>query len=156
MKVVFDFIVKYWIYIAWGTRFVYGILTKKYTGVVTMALYETLKEEVNVMVAAYRVATADKKVTMEELWSLFQKASFGLVRVAEQVGGTGVEKKAAVLAALDKFYDEVIGPLDIQYVPNIVEPYVDNMLKKLVMQMADGGIDAFVTFLNQNNIFTKS
>ncbi len=59
------------------------------------------------------------------------------------------------MAALDKFYDEVVAPIDIKYVPNLVEPAVDNLIKKVALQMADGGIDAFVAFMNKNNLFTK-
>lgn len=154
-KLTFDFIIKYGLTIIWLSKFVYKFF-KGYTGTVPMALYDVLKEQVTVLADEYKLIIADKKVTMDELWKLFQLASVALVKMAEQVGGTGPEKKAAVMAALDKFYDDVIAPMDIQYVPNMVEPYVDGLLKKIALQMASGGIDALVAFMNDNGLFTKS
>ena len=63
---------------------------------------------------------------------------------------TGAEKKAAVLAALETFFDEVIAPLDIKGIPNFIEPIVDSSLKKLSLTLAAAGIDALVAIFNRS------
>lgn len=58
--------------------------------------------------------------------------------------------KATVLAAFDKFYDDVIAPLDIPFVPNFIETrWVDPMLKAALHKQVSGIFDAVLKILGQ-------
>jgi hypothetical protein len=120
------------------------------------SLYDLLKQEIDKIVTLFEDAKADSDVTLSEVWNLVTEVISSLVKVAEEFGGDGDNKKAAVLAALELFYDEVIAPLDIPYVPNIVEPVVDRAAKRIFLQIADGVIDAIVSLLNREKVFQKN
>ena len=117
-----------------------------------MGIYDDLKGAVNEIIAHYKAATADGKLTFTEIFTLASKALGSFVQLFETFTDnvTGEEKKAAVLAALNTFFDEVISPIDIKGIPNFIEPVVDSSLKKLCMTLADAGIDALVAIFNKS------
>jgi hypothetical protein len=117
-----------------------------------MGIYDDLKDAVNTIIAHYKDATADGKLSFTEIFSLAGKATASFIQLFETFAAnvTGAEKKAAVLAALETFFDEVIAPLDIKGIPNFIEPIVDSSLKKLSLTLADAGIDALVAIFNKS------
>lgn len=117
-----------------------------------MTIYDDLKDAVSAITAHYKEATSDGKLSFSEIFSLASKATASFVQLFEQFtdGVSGAEKKAAVLAALAAFFDEVISPLDIKGIPNFIEPVVDSSLKKLALTLADAGIDALVAIFNKS------
>lgn len=155
MNKIFDFVKKNWFYIGLAMGFLRKLFKKRKLEDKNMALYDNLKVEVEKLVAEYKAAYADQKLTLSEVWTIFQSAIHILVKLAEEVNGAGngEEKKEAVLAALDKFYDEVVAPIDIKVIPNVVEPMADRFLKSLFLQLASGSIDSVVIFLNANGLF---
>ena len=108
-----------------------------------MGIYDELKDAVNQIVVHYKEATSDGKLSFGEIFMLGGKATASFVQLFEQFteNATGEEKKAAVLAALDVFFDEVIAPID---------PVVDSSLKKLSVTLAGAGIDALVAIFNKS------
>ncbi len=116
-----------------------------------MGIYDDLKGAINTIIAHYKEATADGKLTFTEIFALSGKALASFVQLIETFTDnvTGEEKKQAVLAALDTFFDEVISPIDIKGIPNFIEPVVDSSLKKLCMTLAGAGIDALVAIFNK-------
>ncbi len=90
-----------------------------------------------------------------EAWKIFQDAISKLVVLAEETLTelSGPEKKAQVLQNLNDFYDRVIGPIDLPYVPNLIEPYLDKFIKKSFLALADGAIDSLVETFNNLKIF---
>jgi hypothetical protein len=117
-----------------------------------MGIYDELKDAVNQIVVHYKEATSDGKLSFGEIFMLGGKATASFVQLFEQFteNATGEEKKAAVLAALDVFFDEVIAPIDIKGIPNFIEPVVDSSLKKLSVTLAGAGIDALVAIFNKS------
>lgn len=117
-----------------------------------MTIYDDLKDAVSAITAHYKEATSDGKLSFSEIFSLASKATASFIQLFEQFtdGVSGAEKKAAVLAALAAFFDEVISPLDIKGIPNFIEPVVDSSLKKLALTLADAGIDALVAIFNKS------
>jgi hypothetical protein len=154
MKTIFEFIKKNWFYIGLAMGFLRRFFKKRKLKETDMALYDTLKVEVDRLVQVCKEANADKKLTLSEVWAIFQTAIHTLVKLAEEVNGAGngEEKKEAVLAALDKFYDDVIAPIDLVVVPNLVEPAADRFLKGLFLQLASGSIDSMVAFLTAQGV----
>lgn len=117
-----------------------------------MGIYEDLKDAVEDIIIHYREVTEDDKLSFTEIFTLAGKALGSFVQLFESFtsNATGEDKKAAVLAALETFFDEVIGPIDIKGIPNFIEPVVDSSLKKLCMTLADAGIDALVAIFNKS------
>lgn len=101
------------------------------------------------------IAADGKKFTITDAWNLFQT---GLAEIITAIEATltdtsGADKKAIALQYAEQFYDKVIVNIDIPYVPNLVEPIVDKLLKQLFMYLANGAIDAIVTLLNKLGVF---
>lgn len=117
-----------------------------------MTIYDDLKTAVEQITAQYKESVADGKLSFSEIFALISKATASFVQLFEQFtdGVSGEDKKAAVLAALEHFFDEVISPLDIKGIPNFIEPIVDSSLKQLVLTLADAGIDAIVAIFNKS------
>ena len=116
-----------------------------------MALYDTLEEGIKSVIDAYKEAKADDgKVSFNEVVTISGKAIGSLVVVAESFSELSAEeKKGAVVAAIGTLYDEVIAPIDIQKIPNFIEPIIDKGLKQLIVAMSDGIIDAVVALYNE-------
>ena len=113
-------------------------------------LYEKFEEAVTEVIAAYKEANADGKMSFTEIISLVGKVIGKLVSLAEVFhGGEGSAKKAAVMAAVSAFYDEVVAPIDISKIPNFIEPIVDKGIKSVILVIADGITDAIVAIFNE-------
>ena len=119
-----------------------------------MTIYDDLKTAVDQITAHYKEAASDGKLSFAEIFSLISKATASFIQLFEKFtdGASGADKKAAVLAALDAFFDEVISPLDIKGIPNFIEPVVDSSLKKL-----EGGKDFYLMKSTRSvRIFSRS
>jgi hypothetical protein len=114
-------------------------------------LFDVIKAEIDKIILTWEDAKADTKISLSEIWTLVHEVIGAAVRVAEAWGGAGTEKKAAVLAALEVFYDEVIAPIDIKLIPNFIEGSIDRVAKQIFLQVADGLIDAVVALLNRES-----
>ena len=114
------------------------------------ALYVKFSEAVTSITDSYKEAKADGSISVSDIIALLGTAVSEMVTVAEAFhDGDGSAKKAAVLAAIDMFYDEVVAPVDIDKIPNFIEPIVDKGLKQLLIVVADGTIDAVVAIFNK-------
>ena len=105
------------------------------------------QDAIDSLVAHYRKITADGTVTFAEVFQYLFEAATDLVALAEQLPADGAGKKQAVLEAVSKFIDDVLVPLDLPYVPSILEPVVDQSLKQLLLVVADGAVEAAVKLL---------
>ncbi len=114
-----------------------------------MAIYEDIKVKVDEIIVKYKASAADGSVTLAEAYEILQLAVHDVMLVVEELSLPGVDKKALVMQAVDKFYDEVIAPLDIKAIPNAVEPLADRLLKTVLLQIVDGAIDALVAILKK-------
>lgn len=115
-----------------------------------MDLYAFIADFIAATKAKLAEANADGKITATEAFVLFADAGERLVNAASKLDIAGADKKAAVLAALGKFYDEIIAPLDIPSVPNIVEStVVDPAIRMVFMGMAGYFIEFFVSKLGK-------
>jgi hypothetical protein len=115
-----------------------------------MTIYDDLKAGIDKIIADYKAANADGKLSFSEIFTLVGNAIATFVQLIENFGsGTGAEKKAAVLAAIDQLFDEVIIPIDIKGIPNMLEGIVDKALKQLVLTLADGWVDSIVNIFNK-------
>jgi hypothetical protein len=115
-----------------------------------MSLYDDVQDSITQIIASYQTVVADGKLTLSELWTLFQNATATLVQLVERYSGySGTEKRDVVLAALGTLYDEIIAPVDIKGVPNFLEPLVDKSLRELLLTLAGPAIDSLVNIFNK-------
>jgi len=115
-----------------------------------MTIYDDLRDAVEEIIADYKKANADGELTFSEIFTLVGNAVATFVQLAQAFGGVdGPAKKAAVLSAIEQFFDEVIVPIDIKGVPNFLEGIVDTALKRLVLTFAGSWIDSIVNIFNK-------
>jgi hypothetical protein len=112
-----------------------------------MSLYDEIKEVIDTIIAKHTVAKADGVVSFQEVWKIFILGTKDIVKVLNDYAHSSEDKKAAAVAALDRFYAEVIAPLDIKGIPNVVESLADKAVGSLLHTLADGLIDAVVAML---------
>lgn len=115
-------------------------------------IYDDLKDYFAQISEHYRELTGDGKLSFGDVMLLTGKASASFIQLVERFTDTlnGPEKKEIVLEAIGKFYDEVIKPLDITAIPNIVEPVVDTAIKQVILTFASASIDTIVAIFNKN------
>ena len=115
-------------------------------------IYDYLKDYFAQISEHYQELTGDGKLSFGDVMFLTGKASASFIQLVERFTDalSGPEKKEIVLEAISKFYDEVIKPLDIAAIPNIVEPIVDTAIKQLVLTFASASIDTIVAVFNKN------
>ena len=113
-----------------------------------MGLYEDLQAVIDNVIDSYKESQKDGKLTFSEVMTLVYRAGSSLVHAIGTAGkGTREEQKTVVLAALSKFFDVVVTPINIQSVPDIIEPIVDTGIKSIVMTLAASWIDTmFIVF----------
>jgi hypothetical protein len=117
----------------------------------TQAIIENLKHDFDALVVQYK-ADAKDGMSVAEIWSLALGAVASLVRLVEGVAPTmgGADKKTAVLQLAASFYDQVLAPLDIPYVPEPLERMiVDPTIKKIFLQLVGGSVDRLVQIFNR-------
>jgi len=117
-----------------------------------MDLYDVLKTQFEAVLAHYRAALADKKLTLLEKLKLAALALGSLVKVAELGSdSTGEEKKAAVTKMALRLWDEVLAPIDIPRVPDLLEQtVVDPVIRMLIPLLVNLGIDTLVSMFNHD------
>lgn len=113
------------------------------------ALFNSIQQSVSEIIAKYKVAASDGKVTFAEVSSLVIDFSREVVKITQELPAVGADKKAAAMEALEHFIDQVITPLDLSVVPNWIEPIVDRQLKSLILAIADGAIESAVNLYKQ-------
>ncbi len=94
-------------------------------------------------------------LSIPDTWNIFNTALSQIVLTIETYlkDLIGPEKKALALAYLERFFDEVLVPIDIPWVPAWLEKILDPLIKKLFLQLASGAIDALVSTLNKTGVF---
>lgn len=114
-------------------------------------LFVQVRDAVNAVIDHYKELVKDG-LTFAEIWALVSKTTATVVALVEEAGPTlsGADKKVVVMTALAEFYDEVIAPIDIPYVPHFIETrVVDPKLRTVFLGAVEGTVDALVAVLNR-------
>lgn len=118
---------------------------KKKDEVIMSDLYDIVKEQIELLINDYKVAVADSSLTFVEAWTLAQHAFTAFVSIAENLtGATGEEKKAVVMKAAERLYDDVLAPIDIKKIPNVFEPTFDRLAKPVYLELVGIAVDFVV------------
>ena len=81
--------------------------------------------------------------------ALLHEAIEEAVRLAaEYKNAVGPAKKELVIAAVEKFYFEVIAPIDLPYIPNfVIEPIVDQSIGSAIRPLVGGLVERVYSLL---------
>ena len=113
-------------------------------------LYEIVRLEVESLIAEVKLDTADKILSLSEVWTLAAHCISSFVKIADKLDVEGKDKKQVVMEAAEKLYDEVIAPLDIPKIPNMVEPMFDRLAKSVYLEILSGIVDFVVKFTKKD------
>lgn len=115
-----------------------------------MGLYQNVMQAADEIINHYKATVADGSLTFAEVGSLAFNAASSFVNLVESMSrGDGDDKKALVLAAISKFYDIVIAPIDIKMIPDPLEFMADQAIKGALLATTNASIDAIVNVFNK-------
>lgn len=112
-------------------------------------LYDVVKVEIDKVIKEAKDSYADGVLSLGEVWGLGQDLVFSIMTIVEAYNATGADKKAAVMIAASRLYDEVLAPIDIPKIPNVIEPSFDKFGRVLFLELISGSIDYMVKFVEQ-------
>jgi hypothetical protein len=112
------------------------------TGEAIVSLYDHVKADIDALLADYRSRAADG-ITLKDVYSLGTEAVARFMQLVERFGGAGVDKKAAVMAAAARFYDDIIAPIDLPG-PDVV---VEKIARQVWLYAVDAAVDGLVRVL---------
>lgn len=123
-----------------------------------MANFDVVIQKSEVIIAAVKakLATIGTKIPLSAGWRIIQESVGSVVLLIEQQIGDGLsgpDKKAAALAVVGNIIDLVTVAVDIPYVPEVAESVIDSVLKKILLAIASGSIDAIVSTFKSTGIF---
>lgn len=105
-----------------------------------MSLFEQIRGKVEDLIAFYKSAVADGDLSVSEVWAIAVRATASIVELTTAFPQYSKDqRREAILEAVGLFYDRVIAPIDIPWVPNFIEnTIVDPSLRKLFLGIAEG------------------
>ena len=108
-------------------------------------LYEATLPQMGESLGTVTAATEAGTASWSSAWSLMIEFIGKAIGIAKELRGlTGDELKEKVIEAAEKFYEEVIVPIDIPGVPNIIEPLVDKAIGKALRPLIAGAVDGIL------------
>ena len=114
-------------------------------------VYDVVKEQIAALIKEVKDDIGDNVLTLTEVWVLSQHTVTAFVKIADTLSASGEDKKAVVMLAAEKFFDDVIGPIDIPQIPNFIEPTFDKISKEIFLSLVSAGIEYIVKFKNKGN-----
>jgi hypothetical protein len=103
-------------------------------------LYETARAEFDKLRQSIKDKLEDGKLSFGEIWAIIPEFLRGGVKIMATLDAPGLDKKVAVLEALEELWDKDLQPLDLPGPDRLIDP----ILKALIMSVARGAIDYFV------------
>lgn len=95
--------------------------------------YERIKEQYDELVAKYKELIADGKLSMQDSFTLLLMGSGAIVRFLSDYTDLDYDKRKAIgVDLISQFYADVIAPLDIPGIPNIIEPMIDSAIQNVI------------------------
>lgn len=114
-----------------------------------MALYEDAQGLITLVIDTYKKSVTTDGLSFKDAVTLVYNATATFVRLIENFTANGEIKKETVKLAVTQFYDQVIAPVDIKGIPNLMEGMVDNAIKYTILMFIDMWIDSLVNIFNK-------
>lgn len=90
-----------------------------------MSLFNLIKGELATLVADYKLATADRQLSLVEAFGLAKVAIGVAAKVTASLPSSPAERQAAIVAAWDQFVKEYVTPIDLPGPDRLVDPLVE-------------------------------
>ena len=108
-----------------------------------MTVYEQALADFQPTLDAYKKAIEDGHIDTNEILPLLFAGIKSVIKLLDGFSDlTPDEAKVLGLQLVSQFYDVVLAPIDIPGVPNIIEPYVDQLGKTLILSGVEKIFDA--------------
>jgi len=112
-------------------------------------LYDQVREEVEALIEQGKQAVADG-LSWAEGWALLNRTYEAVIGIVDRIQASNVAKKALALQLIDRYYAEVVAPIDIPYVPDWLEkPVIDPAIGQAVHVIADRAFDEIIRRLKE-------
>lgn len=118
-----------------------------------------LSEAAKNIIAGVKARLGDHKVSLSAAWTIIQGTIAEVVLLIEREVGTslsGPDKKAAAMAVISNVIDVVVVAVDIPFIPEIIEQQLDVVIKKILLIIASGSIDAIVTTFRVTGVISNT
>jgi hypothetical protein len=110
----------------------------------------SLEQALELVVAKYRAAMEDGKLTWDEMVKLTFFAVALITRLAESDKDmSGADKKKMAIESLLKIFDSFVANITLPGVPAFFQPLVKSFLRETLAQVASPLIDALVELWNK-------
>jgi len=108
-----------------------------------MTILEKVTADFQPVIEKFKAAVADGKIDGNEIFGLLISGIKAIVALLDDFSDlTPEQAKTIGLQLVDQFYQDVIAPIDLPGVPNIIEPYVDSLGKTLILTGVEKLFDA--------------
>lgn len=99
-----------------------------------------------------------KKVAIAEAWKILQLLVAKTVKAIEDsaINWSGPEKKELAMSLISSIYDKLFLVIDIPMIPAIVEGYLHNYIKKILLILVSSTIDATVATFREIGFFVSN
>lgn len=113
-------------------------------------LYDTISTQVEALIALYREKAKDGLSWREILEILVTATTTLLPTLMAAADTTEADVKAAAVKGVTRLFDQVIAPMDLPGIPNVVEvAVVDPALRQAIPIFVDGIVNALYKFLDR-------
>ena len=102
-------------------------------------LYDKAKETLEALLSEYKQAAVDG-LSFSEIMQLVFRGTAGVISIIDEFAGpetTLQEKLDCMKMAIARFYDEVVAPIDIKAIPNMIEGLVDQAIREIIVLAAE-------------------
>jgi len=94
-------------------------------------LYEQIREQVFFVWQVAKSRLSDG-VTISDIWGIVQVVAVSVIEIVEPIVASEDDKKMLLLDIVDEFYIREIKPLDLPWVPNAIEDFVDRTIGEAI------------------------
>ena len=109
---------------------------------------DKINEQWALVVEEYKKAVEDGVFSAKDLFSLVVVGLGGAIRLVKPYVDLPYHEKKRVASELAKeFVEEVVNPIDIPMVPNIIEPFFDKQLANIAPVLVEALYDALYEFI---------
>ena len=96
-------------------------------------LYEVLQAEIQGVLDEIEMAMQDGRLSFKDVWEIFFEVVDGTTTVLQSISGlTGAEKKAEVIKAALRFWDDVLAEKDLPGPDAIIDPVIRASIPAIV------------------------
>ncbi len=103
-------------------------------------LYHLIATEVSKLSVHVR-EHLEEGLTIGGVWCLIEDTTSKLVKILERIKASGEDKKELVIQLVEQLYEEEIKPVDLPWVPNTIEDFVDETIGKAIRPTVSWLID---------------